>query len=192
MSRPKIEKPSAGPAYEIRRSPIHGTGVFAARDLRRGERIVEYLGERITKEESERRGLALLEKSQHDGGAAVYIFTLDDEWDLDGDQPDNDARLINHSCDPNCDAWNYDNRLFIEARRSIKRGEELGFNYGFSVDTWEDHPCRCGTAKCAGYIVDREEWPELRRAIAAKKKESRPPAAKPRPAPGVRRKRSSD
>jgi SET domain-containing protein len=168
MSQNDVNSPVVGPAYEIRRSLIHGTGVFAARDLRKGERILEYLGERISKDESERRGLALMEKAQHDGGAAVYIFTLDDEWDLDGDQPDNDARLINHSCEPNCDAWNYDSRLFIEARRAIKKGEELGFNYGFSVDTWEDHPCRCGMPKCAGYIVAREEWPKLRRAMAAK------------------------
>jgi len=179
MSRPPSPEPAADqPAYEIRRSTIHGTGVFAARDLRRGERIVEYLGERITKEESERRGLALLEKAQTDGGAAVYIFTLDEEWDLDGDQPDNDARLINHSCDPNCEAWNYDNRLFIEAKRAIKKGEELGFNYGFSVDTWEDHPCRCGAARCAGYIVAREEWPQLRKEIAARERAAQGKAAK--------------
>jgi len=163
-------RPAKSPAYEIRRSPIHGTGVFAARDLRKGERIVEYKGQRIDKEESERRGLALMAKSQSDGGAAVYIFTLDDHWDLDGDQPENDARLINHSCDPNCEAWNYDNRLFIEACRPIKKGEELSFNYGFSAETWEDHPCRCGTARCTGYIVAEEEWPLLHKALAAKKR----------------------
>lgn len=177
MSRTESQPSTAAPAYEIRRSPIHGTGVFASRHLRKGERIVEYRGELITKEESERRGLALMEKARGDGGAAVYIFTLDDEWDLDGDQAENDARLINHSCDPNCEAWNYDNRLFIEASRAIKKGEELSFNYGFSVDTWEDHPCRCGTAKCAGFIVAREEWPKLRRAIAAKKRTAQPKSA---------------
>lgn len=182
MSRTKPETAASAPAYEIRRSPIHGTGVFAARDLRKGERIVEYRGERISKEESERRGLALMEKARHDGGAAVYIFTLDEHWDLDGDQPDNDARLINHSCDPNCEAWNYDNQLFIEAARDIKKGEELGFNYGFSVDTWEDHPCRCGTSKCAGYIVAREEWPKLRRAIAAKERAAQKTRPKKGPA----------
>ncbi|MFN0129420.1 MAG: SET domain-containing protein [Verrucomicrobiales bacterium] len=160
-------------AYEIRRSPIHGTGVFAARDLSKGERIVEYTGELISKAESERRGLDLMEKALRDGGAAVYIFSLDDEWDLDGDQPDNDARLINHSCDPNCEAWNYDNRLFIEAKRAIEKGEELSFDYGFSIETWEDHPCRCGTPKCPGYIVARKDWPKLRRAIAAKLRSSR-------------------
>ena len=176
MTQPDPEPQSDEPAYEIRRSAIHGTGVFAARDLSEGERIVEYRGELITKEESERRGLALLDKSRQDGGAAVYIFTIDDEWDLDGDQPDNDARLINHSCEPNCEAWNYDNRLFIEALRPIRKGEELSFNYGFSVETWEDHPCRCGTAACAGYIVAREEWPKLRRAIAAKARAVRTPS----------------
>ncbi len=168
MARTKIDRSAEAPAYEIRRSPIHGTGVFAARNLRKGERIVEYTGEKISKAESERRGLDLMEKARHDGGAAVYIFSLDERWDLDGDRPDNDARLINHSCDPNCEALNYDNRLFIEAIRAIQKGEELSFNYGFTVDTWEDHPCRCGAPRCAGFIVAREEWPKLRRAIAEK------------------------
>lgn len=170
---PQSSRTGSRPLYEIRRSPIHGTGVFAARPIRKGQRIMEYIGEKITKEESERRGLEQMAKAEREGCAAVYIFTLDDEWDLDGNLPENDARLINHSCLPNCEVWDYDGRLFIEAKRSIKAGEELCFNYGFDVETWEDHPCRCGAPNCVGYIVAEEQWPELRRRIAAREAEKR-------------------
>ena len=166
MSKPAFDPAASEPLYEIRRSSIHGTGVFAATDLHEGQRIMEYKGELISKEESERRGLALMDKASRDGGAAVYIFTLNDEWDLDGDHPDNDARLINHSCDPNCEAWDYDGRLFIEAKRAIPKGEELSFNYSFGFDTWEDHPCRCGAANCVGYILAEEYWPRLKKLLA--------------------------
>ncbi|MGI8602869.1 MAG: SET domain-containing protein [Verrucomicrobiales bacterium] len=148
--------------FEVRRSAIHGTGVFAARDLERGEHVIQYIGERISKAESERRGLALLEKSKANGGAAVFIFSLNDECDLDGDVPDNDAKLINHSCQPNCEACNISDEIWICALRPIKSGEELTFNYGFDFDTWEDHPCRCGSPNCVGYILAREFWPRLR------------------------------
>ncbi len=154
------------PLYQIRNSAIHGTGVFATRAIRKGQRILEYTGEKISKEESERRGIELMERAKKDGGAAVYIFTLDDEWDLDGGVEGNDARLINHSCDPNCEAWDHSGHIWIHAKRAIKQGEELSFNYGFTMDTWEDHPCRCGTAKCVGYIVGEEYWPQLHAEIA--------------------------
>lgn len=169
--------------YEVRCSEIHGTGVFATRRFKRGERILEYFGEKITKEESERRGLALMEQARTSGGAAVYIFTLDDDWDLDGDVPGNDARLINHSCEPNCTAWIEGDRIFIHARRPIMAGEELTFDYGFSFDTWEDHPCRCGSAKCVGYIVARDQWPRLRRELARRQ-------AGPAPSTPPRRRRA--
>jgi uncharacterized protein len=172
--------------HEIRCSTIHGTGVFAACDVEKGERILEYIGEKISKHESERRGLALLERSKHDGGPAVYIFALDEDWDLDGDMPGNDAKLINHSCHPNCEAWNIDGRIWICALRPIQKGEELTFNYGFEFDTWSDHPCRCGSTHCVGYIGAREHWPRLRRELAqhhaANEKKAAAHAARP-PAP---------
>lgn len=187
-SRRAASAPPSGaakmPSFRVRRSAIHGDGVFAARDIRKGAKIIEYIGEKIDKAESERRAWALYEKARKDGGAAVYIFTLNDRWDLDGDVPGNDAKLINHSCDPNCEAFDYDGRIWICAKRTIREGEELTFNYGFELENWEDHPCRCGSHKCVGYIVAEEYWHALH--LEVKKKEKA--AKKPKKAAGKARK----
>jgi len=150
---------------EIRQSPIHGRGVFARRKIRKGTRILEYIGEKVDKEESNRRGLALFEVSQDTGGASVYIFDLNEEWDLDGNKPYNNARLINHSCEPNCEMLNEDNHLWLFALKEIRQGEEIAFDYGYDIDHFMDHPCRCGTESCVGYIVSRAQWPQLKRAL---------------------------
>lgn len=151
---------------EIRGSTIHGRGVYASRHIPAETKIIEYIGELIDKKESEKRAWRQHAKSQETGDAAVYIFTLSQRWDIDGDVPWNTARLINHSCEPNCEAWIEGRRIFIHSLRAIKEGEELTFDYGFDVDCWEDHPCRCGKKSCVGYIVSREQWPELQRRVA--------------------------
>jgi SET domain-containing protein len=155
---------------EVRGSAIHGRGVYATRDIAPESEIIQYTGELINKKESERRAWAQAEKAEKTGDAAVYIFTLDDEWDIDGDVPWNTARLINHSCEPNCEAWIVGGKIYIYSLRAIKAGEELTFDYGFDIDCYEDHPCRCGKDGCVGYIVSREQWPELRRRVEKKKK----------------------
>ena len=164
---PKIPSPvkHVNPFCEVRRSPIHGMGVFASRSIRKGTRIIEYIGELIDKEESNRRGLELLDESRKTGGAAVYIFDLNEEHDLDGNKPYNDARLINHSCDPNSEMVNEDDHLWLFALRDILPGEEITFDYGYDIEHFMDHPCRCGTSKCVGFIVSREQWPQLKRAL---------------------------
>jgi uncharacterized protein len=155
-----------GPAlFEVRESSIHNRGVFAAADIPADVPILEYIGERITKKESQRRGLELIEKAKQTGEAAVYIFTLNSRYDLDGAKENNPARYINHSCDPNCQAFIEKGRVMIYSKRAIKAGEELSYNYGFELDTWEDHPCRCGTDRCMGYIVDEQHWPALKRKL---------------------------
>jgi SET domain-containing protein len=158
------------PLYEIRTSPIHGRGLYARSFIEKDTWIVQYVGEKVDKVESDRRSNELLEKSKENGGARVYVFILTDEWDIDGNIETNDARLVNHSCDPNVEAqiWQ-DKEIWFVALRDIQPGEELFYNYGFEVDTWEDHPCRCGAERCIGYIVGEEHWPQLRRKIAAKK-----------------------
>lgn len=156
---------------EVRGSDIHGRGVYATRFIPSEERIIEYLGEYIDKEESDRRGISQHEKSQVTGDAAVYIFTLDKHYDIDGNVPWNTARLINHSCDPNCEAWIDGKRIFIHALRDIEPGEELTFDYGFDIDCFEEHPCLCGRDGCIGYIVSREQWPELRKRLKDQKTE---------------------
>lgn len=158
---------------EVRGSIIHGQGVYAARDIPVETRVVEYVGEKINKEESETRAWAQIAKADSDGGAAVYIFTLNEKWDLDGSVDWNVARLINHSCDPNCEAYTEESkigdRIFIYALRDIAAGEELSFDYGFDLECYEDHPCRCGSDNCIGYIVSQEQWPDLRKLLKKKK-----------------------
>lgn len=154
---------------EVRNSSIHGMGVYASRAIKKGQKIIEYVGELIDKEESDRRSLVQAERAEKNGDAAVYIFTVDDDYDLDGNLPWNTARLINHSCEPNCEAVIDEKRIFIHALRAIKQGEELSFDYGFDVDTWEDHPCRCGKKSCVGHIVSRDQWPELEKKKAEKR-----------------------
>ncbi|MEX0324615.1 MAG: SET domain-containing protein [Puniceicoccaceae bacterium] len=150
---------------EVRQSSIHGQGVFASRRIPEGTRIIQYVGEKIDKEESNRRGLALFEESQKTGGAAVYIFDLNEEWDLDGNKEYNDARLINHSCEPNAEMINEDDELWLYALRNIKKGEEISFDYGYDIEHFLDHPCRCGAEKCVGYIVAESERKKLKKRL---------------------------
>jgi SET domain-containing protein len=154
---------------EVRRSGVHGRGLFAKKRIPEGTNIIEYLGEKIDKEESNRRGWARIDLAKETGDAAVYIFTLDDAFDIDGDMPWNSARLINHSCEPNCEAWIEGESIWIGSLRDIEKDEELFYNYGFDLESWEDHPCHCGARRCVGHIAGEDYWPELKKRIAAKK-----------------------
>jgi SET domain-containing protein len=158
---------------EVRGSEIHGRGVYACMDIPEETEIIEYVGEPVNKVVSEDRAWDQYARHEEHGDAAVYIFTLDDEWDIDGNVPWNTARLINHSCDPNCEAWIIGRKIYIYSIRDIKEGEELTFDYGFDIDCYEDHPCRCGSSKCVGYIVTQDQWPELHRRLAEASEESR-------------------
>jgi SET domain-containing protein len=146
---------------EVRNSAIHGRGVYASCFIPQETKIIEYVGELVDKKESERRALSQHSKSLKTGDAAVYIFTLSKNFDIDGNVPWNTARLINHSCNPNCEAWIEGRKIFIHSLRDIQAGDELTFDYGFDVDCYEDHPCLCGRDGCVGYIVGRAQWPEL-------------------------------
>ena len=137
---------SESPGLIFKASPIHGTGVFAAAAMGAGTRILEYVGEKIDKQESLRR----CELNNE------YIFALNERFDLDGNGEWNPARFVNHSCDPNCDAELIEGRIWIVARRRIEAGEELTFNYGYDLENYREHPCRCGARDCAGYILAGE------------------------------------
>lgn len=168
---------------EVRGSEIHGRGVFASRDIRKGTAIIEYVGEVITKREAGKRGRALMEESRRTGGASVYIFILDKRHDLDGNFPWNDARLINHSCAPNCETEiDGDCRIWVTALRDIKMGEELFFDYNFDLESFEDHPCRCGAPECIGYIVGQDYWSRLKRLLARRETARRKTASAAKPA----------
>ena len=144
-----------------RKSPIHGNGVFAVAPIRKGERVIEYKGRRRTHEEVD-----------NDVGGDVdsghtFLFTLNDDWVIDASYEGNDARWINHSCDPNCEALieedeggdSRKDRVFIEAIRDIRPGEELSYNYGITLA--ERHTprlkkiwaCLCGSPKCTGTML---------------------------------------
>jgi SET domain-containing protein len=144
---------------QFRRSTIHGTGGYARTNIARGTRLIEYVGTKITKAESEVQC----------EGDNVYIFTLDDEHDLDGNVEWNPARFVNHSCAPNCEAeWDED-RLWIVAFRDIQPGEELTFNYGYDLEDYREHPCLCGTPECVGFIVAEEHFDQVRNQAAVGK-----------------------
>jgi hypothetical protein len=90
------------------------------------------------------------------------IFSLNAEEDLDGDVPWNPARLINHSCTPNCEAELEGDRIWIVASRNIQPGEEVTFNYGYDLVDYREHPCRCGSAECVGYMVAEDFFEHVR------------------------------
>jgi hypothetical protein len=134
-------------------SSIHRIGGFARADIACGTRIIEYAGEKITKQES----LARCEQNNE------YIFALDDELDLDGNVGWNPARFLNHSCEPNCEAQLDRGRIWVVALREIRAGEELTFNYGYDLEDYREHLCACGAPGCVGYIVAEEFFDHVRR-----------------------------
>ena len=149
-----------------KKSPIHGFGIFAKIKIPRGTRIIEYLGEKITKAEAERRGPKLVAYAkEHRQRGAVYLFNLNKKYDIDGHVDYNTAKYINHSCTPNCEVENIRGRIWIIALQDIQKGEEIFYNYGYDLDTFEEHPCLCATARCPGYIASEEHWRKLKRIL---------------------------
>jgi hypothetical protein len=146
-----------GPLFEVRKSRIHGRGVYALRHIPKGTRIVEYLGERIPHEVADARYEA---KGDDDGH--TFLFVVDDKICIDAGVDGNDARFINHACDANCETEIEGGRVFIDALRDIKPGEELGYDYSLTWVSTDDpdelalYTCRCGSPKCRGTMLDPE------------------------------------
>tara|TARA_B100001939_G_C16940139_1_gene617971 strand:- start:1267 stop:1725 length:459 start_codon:yes stop_codon:yes gene_type:complete len=133
--------------YRIKKSKIDKNGLYANRDIKQGTRIIEYKGKIISNRQSE-------EDSKFDNDKAIYLFNINKKYDLDGDFKFNTARLINHSCDPNCEVFGSGLKVWVYAMKNIKKGEELSYDYGFNYDKdYKNFPCKCGSKKCAGYIV---------------------------------------
>ena len=149
MSEPTVQNE----LFEVKASLIHGTGVFARVAIAAETPILEYVGERLGKDESWRRRQA----------NNFFIFTVTDDIDIDGAVDWNPARFINHSCGPNCEARMEDERIWIFALRDIAAGEELSFNYGYDLEDYGEHPCRCGSSQCIGFMVAEEYFDEVRR-----------------------------
>ncbi|MDX6767263.1 MAG: SET domain-containing protein-lysine N-methyltransferase [Candidatus Methylacidiphilales bacterium] len=153
-ARSTVRRLPGAPHLEVRGSAIHGRGIFARRDVAKGTRLIEYVGERITKAESIRRAERQYDSHRSDQNhGAVYIFEITKRHDIDGNVSWNPARWINHSCEPNSEAVIERGRVWIEAIRDIRQGEEISYDYGYDYAHHLEHPCRCGTDSCPGYIV---------------------------------------
>ena len=132
--------------------------MYANKNIKNGTKIIQYKGKIITNRKSE-------EDPKFDNSKAIYLFNLNKKYDLDGDFKYNTARLINHSCNPNCEVSGTGLKLWIYAIRDIKKDEELSYDYGFSFDQdFKDYPCNCGSKKCVGYIVRSESRWRIKKA----------------------------
>lgn len=140
--------------FVLRRSAIQGLGAFATRPIRRGTRIIEYTGDRISHEEADRRYDDAAMGRHH-----TFLFTIDKSTVIDAAVGGNEARFINHSCAPNCEAIDDRKRIYIEAIRDIEPGEELTYDYAYERDGTEDeeweqlYVCKCGAPTCRGTIL---------------------------------------
>ena len=159
------------PYIKVKNSQIHGRGVYAKKDIPKGTRIIEYIGRVITKEESQKiydRKIEIYKKDKSKS-SAVFIFNANETHDLDGDVWWNLAKLVNHSCSPNCEALSEDDgTIALYSMKNIKKGEELNFNYGYDAECYEDHPCWCGSKNCVGHIVAKDQWSELKKLLKNK------------------------
>ena len=135
--------------YRVKKSNIdrNGKGLYATQDIKEGTRIIDYVGKIITKKQTE-------ESERFDNAKPIYLFNLNNRYDLDGDVKSNIARLINHSCSNNCDYEGKGLKLWVVAVKNIKKNEELTCDYGFSYDSdYKQFPCKCSSKNCVGYIV---------------------------------------
>lgn len=166
------------PWHVLRRSRVHGTGVYAARKIPAGTRVFEYEGEIISPDEADRRHPVNPDDPFH-----TFFFALGNDTVIDGNVNGNDARWINHSCEPNCETEETDDyRVYIVALRDIPRGEELFFDYGLVLDeritktVREQYKCLCGAPSCRGTMLALKRRPAAKATQKAAKKASGEPA----------------
>jgi uncharacterized protein len=162
------------PYFELRRSSIQGRGAFASKRIRKGTRIIEYTGEIITDDEADRRYDDEKMDRHH-----TFLFAVDVNHVIDGARKGNSSRFINHSCDPNCEAVIEENRVYIDALRTIQPGEELLYDYQYERDgvpdaSWERlYACHCGAPNCRGTILKPEKKKRVRKKAKAAAKRKR-------------------
>ena len=139
--------------YFRKKSGINNLGLFAKSDINKGEKVIEYKGRKFTHKQVE-------ENDRFDNSKAIYLFTLNERYVLDGDTKINTAKYINHSCDPNCEVDIIKGKIWIIAIKDIKKGDELSYDYGFGYDAdFRQFPCKCRSKNCCGYIVrDDQRW----------------------------------
>ena len=169
--------------YEVRKSGVHGYGGFAKKDLKKGTRITEYLGDRVSHKEADKRYEDHDESDNH-----TFLFIVDKHTVIDAGVNGTDARFINHQCEGNCESVIAYRRVFIDAVRDIAPGQELGYDYEIGRDKSdppnvdEIYACRCGSEKCRGTMLWPAKKPAVRakRKVKAKAKVKAKPAAKPK------------
>jgi len=168
---PPIE---TSPLVEVRNSPVHGRGVFACARIKKGTRVLEYLGDRVSHAAADARYEDHDESDNH-----TFLFIVDKQTVIDAGVHGNDARFINHQCSGNCESIIENRRVFIDAVRDIDAGQELGYDYEIGRDK-DDPPnvdeiyaCRCGSPQCRGTML----WPPRKTVLKSKAK----PKAKRRP-----------
>jgi hypothetical protein len=165
--------------FELRESPIQGRGAFATRRIRKGARIIEYTGERISQDEADKRY-----DDEAMGRHHTFLFTLDDDTVIDAAVDGNEARFINHSCDPNCQALIEGKQIFIYALKDISPGTELVYDYAYERAEGMDeesealYVCRCGAKNCRGTILAPPKPPQRARKAKKAAKSTRKPASK--------------
>ena len=152
--------------WKEKKSKIHGTGVTATKDIKKGTKIIQYIGEKVSKKEGDRRSADRIKKylnKKNEG--SVYIFELNKKYDIDGSPLYNKARYINHSCKPNCEVEIINNEIWIISITKIIKGEELNYDYGYQFDSddYKDHVCRCGKRNCIGYIISQDNWKKFKK-----------------------------
>jgi len=155
------------PSIEVRASPLHGLGVFALERIERGTRVIEYLGERISHQEADRRYEGKSADDNH-----TFLFIADDTTVIDAGVAGNEARFVNHACQPNCESVIEQARVFIDAIRPIAPGEELTYDYQIQREAGDPpdidviFACHCGLPGCRGTMM----WPPRRAARAGRGK----------------------
>ena len=133
--------------YKNRKSNIHRHGLSAATNIKKDQKIIQYKGKKVS--------LSKVEKDpKYNNEKEIYLFNLNKRYDLDGDFKYNTARLINHSCNPNCEVLEDNKQLWIFAMKDIEKNDELTYDYGFSFDKdYKQYVCNCGSENCVGFIV---------------------------------------
>jgi SET domain-containing protein len=183
QSQPKRGGPPivSSPLVEVRHSEVHGRGVFAIAPIKKGTRIFEYLGERVSHDVADKRYEDHDENDNH-----TFLFIVDKNTVIDAAVGGNDARFINHQCSGNCESAIQNRRVFIDAVRNIAPGEELGYDYEIGRDK-DDPPnvdeiyaCRCGSPKCRGTMLEPAKKEPAKRRKKTKARKSRRPLPKRR------------
>jgi hypothetical protein len=161
----------------VRNSPVHGYGCFARRDIKKGQRLIEYLGDRISHKDADKRYEDADPNDNH-----TFLFIADRKTVIDATTGGNESRFINHSCDGNCTSEIEKGRVFIDATKNIRKGEELGYDYQIPRDRNDPanvdkiYACRCGSPMCRGTMLWPAKRPKPRKKVKAKAK--KPSAAK--------------